>query len=359
MSRTRFTGISRLAAIPSASAVLLLLGLGVAPAMAQSASGRVDVVAIGAEDGAPIPLALVRLLPGAGRDSVLQQGITGTTGRFIFTDVPAGDYRIQLLRIGHPPAVSAVLRVRGGETIRQELRGTAQPVPLPAVAVVADERCLAGDRLPEAPHVATLWEEARKGVELRLAFELHYRFVRERQQVVETRRLLGGVSRSRRADTLRSEPDSVLARHARRLAEHRSAGFVSTEAGTGRRLYALPEETELLDPAFLRDHCLEAEVAAGDGAVGLRFRPVGPRTAGVGVRGTLWIEDDTFLTRRLELEYLEGERVVARSGLEYADIDVGGSALRLPARGQLSVEGRGGRVAVTYVYRDVKRIADR
>src|SRR5687767_7320603 len=52
-----------------------------------AAAGTIDVVAMGADDAAPIAFALVRLLPATG-SAPLRQGVTSAAGRHRFAEVP-------------------------------------------------------------------------------------------------------------------------------------------------------------------------------------------------------------------------------------------------------------------------------
>src|SRR5688572_27524958 len=92
---TRFRAIALLSAV-------LVLGTAAAPdANAQSAA--VEGVARSEDGSVPVPFALVRLVPvdsTASRSGTPPQGITSADGRYRFSGVAAGRYRVQLLRIG-------------------------------------------------------------------------------------------------------------------------------------------------------------------------------------------------------------------------------------------------------------------
>ena len=152
----------------------LLLLVATTPRPAAAQGGTVEGVALRAEDGAPIPFALVRLVraeqPASSSPGVAQQGITNANGRFHLADVAAGEYRLQLARIGYRPILSAPLRVEAGRTLRHELRGAAQVLQLATVTVRPELSCLTSDQLAADPRLATLWSEAQKGVEVRRAF---------------------------------------------------------------------------------------------------------------------------------------------------------------------------------------------
>ena len=348
----------------------LLAGAALRSAGAQGSPGAVGGAAVRAEDGAPIPFALVRLLaepqpaaPGAAAAAAtsVQQRSTTESGRFHFAGVSPGAYRLQLARIGYRPVLSPVLEVRPGETLRHDIHGTTQVVRLDPVTVRAGPSCVTGAELAAAPRVATLWAEAQKGVELRRAFDRQYRYARVLRQDVRVRWRVRRPTREVEVDTAVSEPDSVAARERRRQADREAKGY-----GTGVGI-SLPRETELLDDAFLRGHCLETAVAEAGGALGLRFRPVRGRRKNVDIRGTIWVAADSYQIRRLEFEYLKGgdDAPYARSRLEYNDVAVGGSAIRLATRGDgaiLRPPGatralvKGATATFTYTYQDFRPV---
>ena len=341
-----------------AAPVLLCVCAVASTVAAQESTGGVEGVASSEDDGAPIPFALVKLLPTDPRQATTQQGITDATGRFRFQTVSPGEYRLQLLRIGYRPVLSPVLTIRPGETLSHALRGSTQAVQLAAVTVRPDATCLDSAQLGTDPRLAALWNEARKGVEIRRAFELQYRFVRTLRQDIEISWRLRRNARRVEETTTVNEPDSVLAREERNRVRNRAEGY----SERGRLI--VPNEKELLDDAFLHDHCLETATAEEPGAVGLRFRPVQPRRDGVDLRGTVWVDTSTYHIRRLELEHLRGGNAFARSRIDYKDIRVGASTLRLPSGGWASVRATGmnrtmvtgANAAITYTYRAFEQV---
>jgi hypothetical protein len=361
---------------PGLRVLLLLLALwGARPARAQAPVGTVQGVAVRDEDAAPIPFALVRLLradstPGDGPAGA-RQAIANANGRFALGDVPPGAYRLQLARIGYQPVLSPVLHVAAGQTLRHELRGAARAVELAGVTVRGDGGCLTLARLADDPRLATLWGEARKGIETRLAFERQYQFSRvQRQNGVVKLRLFS--RRVRRADSTRSEPDSVDVRRARRVARFDAEGF-----GDKLGRIEFPNEVLLLHEGYMRSQCLEyAEASADsagraggdapDGTVGLRFRPASLHRNRLEGAGTLWLDRRTFLTRRLDMRWTWNGAEHASGHLHYADVPLAGGVLRLPVRGDATVRPvgvllttmlRGGSVVADLDYRNVTPVA--
>jgi hypothetical protein len=321
----------------AAAAALLLFASSAPSVAAQDAPGAAEGVARDAADGAPLPLLLVRLLP-AGQGTA-RGVVTDAQGRFRFEGVPAGEYRLQVEQIGFERTQSPVLRVRPGETLFHELRGSARPVLLEAVTVQGG-RCLTADQLASDPDLAALWNEAKKGVETRRAFNLQYRYTRVMRQDIRARWRIRGTTRTMKVDTFVNKPDSVLLREQRRRARLRAHGYMDGGYLT------LPLETDLLDDEFLRDHCLEPSFDEVEGAYVLRFRPVRPRREGVGIRGVITVDAQSYLIRRLDFEYLRGDRPFGSTYVVYEDRNVAGSTLRLPASGGGSARAEGvGRVA--------------
>lgn len=338
-----------------AAAVVLLTSIAaVSPRSigAQSVSGSIAGVAHGADDGAPIAFAMVRLMLAAS-DTTVQVVLTAPDGHFSIGNLQPGEYRLQLERIGYGKIVSPILRVGAGQTVRYDLRSTAAPVRLSAVRVLPG-RCVGITELGEDPLLAALWGEAQKGIESRRVFDTQYRFTRVLSQIVKFDRTAMPDITRRRTDSTVNEPDSVLAQRRRALELHRSTGYVTTGGAAGLRV-SLPDETELLDDEFLRDHCLETSPEQIDGDVALHFRPTGARPEGYALRGTIWL-DSLFLVRRLEFEYLKGDTTWLKSTVRYADVPVAEGTLRLASEGEAAGRAEGlamvksvsGKFAMTY-----------
>lgn len=263
------------------------------------------------------------------------RALTDGEGRFHFVRVPAGNYRLRLERIGYQRVLSPIVSVQRGETVFQDILGTIEPIQLAEIMVWPAGDCLTGGQLETHPELQALWNEAQKGVEIRRAFELQYRFATTLRQDMHVRQRLLRDNRQSRDTTLINEPDSVLVRDQRRQAIRQVQGYAQD-----RSVLRLPNEKELFDDRFLRDHCLETAVGDADGALEMRFRPVRPREDRVDIRGRIWLDADTYLMQRLEVEYLEDGKPFARAEVAYSDIEVGGSAIRLPSKGHATVRPR-------------------
>ena len=133
-------------------------------------------------------------------------------------------------------------------------------------------------------------------------------------------------------------------------------------------MLTLPYETELLTEDFMRDHCLDLAVADERGLLGLRFRPVDRRKSGADIRGTIWVEGDSYQVRRLDFEYVRGGDAFAWGHLDYADVPVGGSAFRMPTGGDLRLDVglagllmavRDAMARLAFTYRDFEQVKGR
>lgn len=316
-----------------ALAVLTCAPLG--PATAQAAAGTIEGFARVETTDAPMPFSLVRLTQANGKESVLQQSITNSEGHFRFAGVQPGDYRLLILRIGYQPARSPLVHVSPGEVVHYDLRSVPLAIQLPTVMVRGTETCLGTINLVDDPELATLWEEARKGVETRRAFELGYRFTSTQRQEILVQFRLRRDRHELRIDTVANTPDSVVVREQRQRARHEAAGY-----GVGN-LISVPNEKELLDERFLNDHCLETTIQRANGTYGVRFRALVARQSGYDIRGTIWLDSATYLVKRIEYEHLDGDKPFSNVDIEYADVRVGGSVLRLPSSGNATLRVRG------------------
>ena len=134
-------GTSRFAArraLAWVALVLFVLAWGARGAAAQiapdMATGEVRGVVRATPDAAstPLPYAMVELVAGAVRRTVLADG----EGRYVLRAVPAGMGRVRALHIGHALGEVEVL-VPAGSTVQVDLQLARQPVRLPELSVLA------------------------------------------------------------------------------------------------------------------------------------------------------------------------------------------------------------------------------
>jgi hypothetical protein len=304
----------------------LLVLLAALPLHAQT--GSVHGRALSA-DGAPVPLSVVRLLPGK------RTTLTDAQGVFRFDTVAAGTYRLQMERIGHTAAPSAEFAVAPGAATEQTLRAALRPVVLEAVSN-GPPACYTRDRLGEVPAIQALWNEAKKGVEHRRAFAAQYAYTyNQRTRARVHLRMVR--DRNIASDTaIIAHPDSAAARRARSVAKG------DTVQTRNSLMIQLPDELRLLRDDFLVGHCLEANPQRDpSGVYVLRFRPVRAPRDSVTLAGALRIDERTYAVREVEFRYQEGRREWAAGTITYGEVQTPAGMVRLPRSGTVRADPSG------------------
>lgn len=310
-------------------AVVLLHATALAP-YAHAQAATVEGTARADSGGAPVPFALVRLVSADTTGSppaIYAQGITSADGRYRFGGVAAGRYRVQLVRIGFRPVLSDPVQVVAGETAQLALRVASQPIALPAVTVTA-EGCVAAAALAGNPQIQTLWQQARDGASIREGLLARYRFLSMLREEGFEHTANGPTTPATLDRPLVSDPKWALSNAARIRSQRLARGYYAPNDG-----WSLPNELDVLHEDFLRTHCLMPTTDHGVGEVGLRFQPLRVRRDFLDVRGTIWLDSATYLVRRLELEYMDGEDSRGTVRLDFDDIAVAGGMLRMPVHG--------------------------
>ena len=315
---------------------MLILGTGAAPdAIAQNAA--IEGVARAEESGTPVQFALVRLVRADSSplpsDSP-PQGITSATGRYRFDGVAPGRYRVQLLRIGFRPVLSDPVQVAAGETVQFAFRVASQPVVLPPVTVTADV-CVPAKELKKYPQIQTLWQQARDGASVRTELMARFRYhVQMHEESVE--RKADGTPVGAIDQSVVSDPKWAVRNAARSRTQRLSRGYYGPTTKNGVGFY-VPNELDVLHEDFLKAHCLVPGAQRGDGEVGLRFRPLRTRRNFLDVGGTIWLDSATFLARRIELEYVDGDDSRGTVRMDFGDVAVAGGTLRMPVGGEFDL----------------------
>jgi hypothetical protein len=339
---------------------LLILGVSAAPdAIAQKAA--IEGQARADDRGAPVPFALVRLL----RDDASPlpsdnppQGITNADGRYRFDNVAPGRYRVQLLRIGFRELLSDPVQVAAGETVRLDLRVASQPLVLPPVTVTA-EVCVPGTKLQEHPQLQTLWQQARDGASVRTELMARFRYhVLTHEESYELK-ADGPTAPGTTDQRYVSDPRWAVKNAARNREQRLSRGYYSPNDG-----FYVPNELDVLHQDFLKTHCVVAAAAHGADEVGLRFRPP-TRKNFLDAFGTIWLDSVTYLARRIELEYVDGDELRGTVRLDFADVAVAGGTLRMPVGATFTMRpsrknpGRRTEGQVTYTYSGFEEVRRR
>jgi hypothetical protein len=285
--------------------------------------GVVEGSAVAASSGAPITFALVRLIPRAGGET--RSTLTREDGRFRFTGVRPGAYRLQLERIGFHAEASDSVTVPPGGTVQHTFRSA--PRALVIAGVTGAAACYTENQLESDPELASLWREARKGMETRRAFDQEYIYSFEMVQV--TRRELRDPPDSTVQDTTRKRLVNDPRQRARR------SGWDGFGRSEGIRVdVRVPDGTEILAPSFLSRHCLESgfiPLEIGEDSVWeFTFRPLRPDQQRFELRGAVRVDRRTFQVHSMALEYLRGREPFAYAELYFGNARVETGILRFP-----------------------------
>ncbi|HKS04895.1 MAG TPA: carboxypeptidase-like regulatory domain-containing protein [Gemmatimonadaceae bacterium] len=319
-------------------------------------SSVIEGVARAESGGAPVAFALVRLVradSGKPLANAPSQGITNASGLYRFSGLPPGRYRVELLRIGFQSVLSDVVEVAGKDTVQLPLRVTSQRVTLPPVSVVADV-CVPANEFRMHPQLQTLWQQARDGASVRTEFMASFRYRVQSHEEAVTRKA-DGTPTGAVDQSYVSDPRTAVRNAARNRAQRIAQGYYGPRRDTLDGFY-VPNELDVLHDDFLKTHCFVPAVARQIGEVGLRFRPLRVRRNFLDVGGTIWLDSATYLARRIEFEYVDGEVSRGTVRMEFGDISIVGAALRMPVGGDIDMrpsrtnpaKGSASRLTITY-----------
>jgi hypothetical protein len=215
------------------------------------------------------------------------------------------------------------VQVAAGATVTLDLRVASQPLVLPPVTVTADV-CVPASKLKEHPQIQTLWQQARDGASVRTELMARFRYhVLTHEESYELK-ADGPTAPGTLDQPYVSDPRWAVKNAARRREQMLSRGYYAPNDG-----FHVPNELDILHDDFLKTHCVVAAAARGQGEVGLRFRPP-TRKDFLDVFGTIWLDSKTYLARRIELEYVDGDESRGTVRLDFADVAVAGGTLRMP-----------------------------
>ena len=243
-------------------------------------------------DNTAVPGVLVTLVDPAGR--VVARTLTDQRGRYRLSASP-GTYRVQTLRIGYKPVLSAELRLNA-EEIEQTIAVTNIPVALEAVQVSAQRSC---GSLSDA-NVASVWEQARAAMTVSAlsagAGTLHATLRRyERTTDASFRRTLNEWSR---VDSrwVESPWRSLSADSLRRF------GYV--HQGDNTVTYHAPDLAVLTSSEFIEDHCFRLVASTkSDSLIGVSFEPTRERSRIADIRGDFWLDRRSSELRAMHFRY--------------------------------------------------------
>ena len=266
--------------------------------------------------GAPVAYALVRLAP-VGSDAPVRTALTGAGGEFTFAAVAPGAYRLRLERIGYTAEQTDAFAVAAGAMVERDLRSDPRAVSIQRIVATAE--CVSAENLARDSALAALWNEAQKGMETRRAFDDAYHYEFDATQYVTASLRNGGAMDSLRRRVVmdpRNRPD-----------RNRSGwGRVSRRS----MQLEVPDGGEILDPTFLRLHCLDGGLDEEAGVYTLGFRPRRSRRGRVDIRGELRLDRATLQVTSLEVEWTDAARELLQATVEYTDARVPGGTVRIP-----------------------------
>lgn len=279
--------------LPAVFVVALLLVPAALPA--QEILGRL----IDPGTGEPVAGASITLLDPSSERAV-GGSLTDDGGYFRIRAPASGSYVLRADRIGHASTFSDEVVLGAGEVVEVELEAAVEAVSLEGIEVTGDRRC--DIRPEEGVETFRVWEEARKALSAATWTGRNtYTF-----RVMSYTRVLGpGLTRVHREDrTFETRP----ARHgyvAPATDELLEEGFVRVESSRRDSIrYFGPDLRTLLSDVFLDTHCFRLVRGEGDtgGFLGLTFEPLEGRDV-ADIEGTLWMEPDSALLRRIDYEY--------------------------------------------------------
>jgi hypothetical protein len=255
--------------------------------------------AVVAESGERVPYAVVALSPG------FPQQFAAPDGRFVFSRLRSGTYRLVVRQVGYRPYDTTVTVQSLPVSLRVTLRRIA--VALPALAIESDAPCTrpgAPDRDAD-PALADLFEQLRENA-LRsrvLAESYPHRYFVVRRLYLE---LDDGTNRMRSSDTLEIASSDRW--------QYRPGKVVDLGRGNlaGVRVVHLPELADLADSVFHRYHCFSAagvDTVGGAPLIRLDFKAAASLRS-PDVNGSAWLDQARYQLRRLRIELTRPERAI-------------------------------------------------
>jgi hypothetical protein len=266
--------------------------------------GTVRGTASGSEALVPLSYAVVSLPQRA------DERFTDGGGRFLWTDLPAGEHAVLVRRLGYAPWRGTVTIV-AGETTPLEVTLERIPVRLDEVRVQAAARC---DRpgLPDArtnPAVAMLAALLRENADRYRLLASAYPFEYEHLRAVGTI-----VERAPPESALRFESVERVRDRSVSVSRYRPGEVVTPQPPprpAGEFLMSLPTILDLSDDAFARAHCFAyggRESVGTETWLRLDVRAA-DRLRTPDVHGRFWLDSATAELRRMEIELSHVERL--------------------------------------------------
>ncbi|MDQ6829864.1 MAG: carboxypeptidase-like regulatory domain-containing protein [Gemmatimonadota bacterium] len=235
-----------------------------------------------------------------GVDGSPRSSLTDERGRFAIAASGAGQYVLEVKRIGVKRVSTPLTQFAAGET-REFTIGVAAVIALQTEVIITEQsRCAL--RAEDGSRAAAIWDDVRAALvatELSVAerrFSATFRDYTRDLDPASGRVLLEQRTERRGVTTnpYVSAPPSELS----------EKGYIVSEAGNVRR-YRAPDASVLISDAFVRDHCfrLTDGLALAPGTIGLAFKPT-PARRKSDVTGTLWLDRATHELQFLDFDYV-------------------------------------------------------
>jgi hypothetical protein len=282
-------------------AALLMIASGAPRALSQEPSGAVRGV-VRSSSGEAVPYALVSLAPGYG------QRFTDDSGRFAFTTVPSGTYRLTARQVGFRPFTTTLTVSDSAVTLPVRLEPLV--VQVEEITVTAPRRCTApGPPDPSLnPVLALVFDQLRENAHrywlLADSYPAVYRMVRTFRDVDSP-----DYVRPTSSDTLELRTDARW-----RYAPGHVVAEAPAPAGGSELRVSLPTLPDLADSAFHDTHCFYlAGMDTVDGSRLVRIDFLADeRLRTPDVNGTAWLDSASYLVRQTAIRLTRPQRIDSR-----------------------------------------------
>lgn len=223
--------------------------------------------------------------------SVLSQGmqlLTNESGRFVLVQLPPGEIRLRLKRIGFAPK-DTTFRLAANDTARVKLEMTRLVIQLPAM-MVGGKCTNESPREPQPTILAELFEQVNQNAE-RIPL-----LATARPFYLQVFRVRGYRDRGDKVVPLRV--DTVL-RRPMPASSYKPKQVVQRGEGVDADGYvlALPELPDFADTAFRNNHCFRyaGQTRYGaDSVIKVEFEPVPWLNKEVDIEGTMYLRVDGY-----------------------------------------------------------------
>lgn len=310
----------------------------------------------------PASGAIVVLLRAAS-DSVIARAVTGSRGFYALRAPAAGEFRVQVLRVGHRPMAVGRYALGASDVQLVDIALADAPVMLAAFDVREAARC---DVRPDSARlVAQLYEEARKALIVSSTQATGVRSTAEYDMFTRIENLRGRAV----APTQRSRVSGPSNRPFQSISVDSlmRVGYVVEESdGT---VYRAPDADVLLSDAFAASHCMFVADGGKErpSSIGIGFRPVATRRGFIDIRGTLWLDRASSELQDIEYTFDGIPREHQRGGVggrvEFARTSDGGWlvnrwAIRMPRITTRELPGRESVGARGSLFRPTEQVVD-